>query len=179
MSGLYALFLLLLWCSFLGWLCWRFAKPRFRPPMNGLAAYGLFLLFLPLPLVDEIVGAVQMHWLCEANAKFRLGVKDPERRVTYDASVWEKSRVPGTAIPIFRTQRSYIDTTSGEVVLKFETYDARGGLLVNALFWAEMARNPLVGRDYCTPGGTDDPAERFGFVVDHDYARRRNQGSER
>ena len=38
MSGLYALFLLLLWCSFLGWLCWQFAKRRFTSSRVNAAA---------------------------------------------------------------------------------------------------------------------------------------------
>ena len=63
MSGLYALLLVGLWCWLLGWLSWRFAKPRFKPGTNGLVAFVVFLLFLPLPLAEELAGEVQMHRL--------------------------------------------------------------------------------------------------------------------
>ena len=167
MSGLYALLLVGLWCWLLGWLSWRFAKPRFKPGTNGLVAFVVFLLFLPLPLADEIVGAVQMHRLCEANAKFRLGVADPAGRTTRYVASPSNEDVSGTAIRILHSRIAFVDVDSGEPVLEYDEYDAAAGLFVNAFFWAEMTRSPLIGRGSCTPISRrrESPHKTFGFNV--------------
>lgn len=164
MSGLYALFLLLLWCSFLGWLCWRFAKPRFKSPMNGLVAYGLFLVLIPLPVIDEIVGAWQMNRLCEANAHYRLGVADPAGRTTRYQANPPNEIVEGTITTILHTRSSYIDVATNETVVEFDEYAAKGGLLVRLTF-PGFPNRPAVGKASCSPTRGKSPTLTFDFKV--------------
>lgn len=167
MSGLYALFLLLLWLGFLVWLCPRATAGRVRPAFEDLATVGMFLLLLPLPLADEIVGAVQMNRLCEANAHYRLGVADPAGRTTRSAADPSNEQLKRTAIEILHTRVIYTDLETGERVLEYDDYVASGGLFRRVFFGGEMSMSPFVGRSHCSPTQArgQSPHQTYKFNV--------------
>lgn len=163
MSGIYALLLIALWTSGLSWLCWRLVRRRFRPPINRLIAYILVLILFPLPVIDEIVGAVQMNRLCEKNATYRLGVPDPEGRVTRYRSDPQDERMSGTAVPIFHTRVYYVDTATGETVVTYDRYKAGAGVLGRTFFSWSATGNPFIGRSYCSPDQQLGQSPRLTF----------------
>lgn len=117
---------------------------------TALAAVS-FSVLLPLPIADELIGGYQFRQLCAANAVLRVGVPTPEGRTTKVVIQPANARVPGTAIPIFHSYLEYVDIRTGESVVSFSTYVAKGGLLIRSLGISENNSPLTIGLPGCSP----------------------------
>lgn len=131
------------------WMSRRFLSQR---PWRRYASIGLFMLILPLPVVDEIIGGFQFRALCEEGAKLKI---DEKRILGKDVKLVVTPKdspelIPHTAIPIFHYHYSYRDVYTDEEYAQYETYTAKGGVFIRALGISNN-NSPLIIDDpaYC------------------------------
>ena len=125
---------------------------RLRPgAMRGSAGAVLFVGLLVLPVLDEVIGGFQFRALCAKSPSFRVGVDKPEGRSTRVSFQPANELVAGTTIPIYHSRIDYTDVKTGELVVSFDEYVAKGGLLIRALGISESNAPLTLGRPACSP----------------------------
>ena len=168
MTGLLLVVVSALWVACCVALVRVLTGPMTSLPFRLPIAATLFLALLPAPVVDELVGGFQFRALCEKNANFSLGVPSAEGRTTRYSSNPTNELIPGTAIPIYDTGVLYTDVNSGEVVLSFHRYVAKGGVFIRALGISESNSPITMGRASCSPeqsrGETASRTMKFAVV---------------
>lgn len=151
MTGILLLIVVGLWV----WVCVAVARALMRrlqmQPWRSLAGFTAFAALLVAPVADEIVGGFQFRALCEKNAVFRVGVENPEGRVTRFSANPANEILMGTALTIYDTGIEYIDVQSGEIVVKFHRYVAKGGIFIRSLGISENNSPITMGRPSCSP----------------------------
>ena len=151
MTGIFLLIVVGLWV----WACVAMTRALLRkvPSKGGrwLVAPIAFFVLLALPVVDEIIGGFQFRALCEKNAVLHIGIANPEGRVTKFSANPANEIVPRTAITIYHTQVEYTDVNSGELVVQFHRYVAKGGVFIRTLGISEGNSPITMGRSACSP----------------------------
>lgn len=150
MTGLFLLAVVGLWV----WIAFKLSRriSAFARLGSGKGRLLVFVALMLLPLTDEIVGGTQFRVLCFNNAsEFRLGVADPEGRTTRVTIDPSNEWLRGTAIPIRHSRYYYHDVNTGELVVEFDRYVAKGGLFIRALGISENDSPLTIGRPACSP----------------------------
>lgn len=154
MTGIFLFIVVGLWV----WACVAMTRALLRkvPSKGGrwLVAPLAFSALLALPVADEIIGGFQFRALCEKNAVFHIGVANPEGRVTKFSANPANEIMSGTAIRIYDTGAEYTDVQSGETVVKFHEYVAKGGVFIRTLGISEGNAPITIGRPGCSPEQT-------------------------
>lgn len=156
MSGLLFLVIVALWLWALTWLVDKIGKRLANRPWRPWAKFGIFVLLLPLPLIDEIVGGWQFKRLCEANV-VRIDKEAARGRMVYEERVPYPVPVSGTWINVRKWPFRFLDVTTGEVVVSFDQFLAEGGRLFPGF---DSGHTPLTFKGECHPPGTFDK----GFI---------------
>jgi hypothetical protein len=161
MSGLIFLAVVGLW----GWLAFklsrfisgRLAQGRWAKPLTAL----LFLVLLPLPVIDEIIGGFQFRALCKEKAVLTLNVDEASLKGKTVSTLAEPSNqaVENTAVGIYYSHYSYRDVEDGKELLNFTEIRATGGWLVRALTGQRDITPLTFNQSSCTPL----PQTSFGF----------------
>ena len=152
MVGLIFLAIVGLWV----WLAFKASKAvssritpgRWRRPVTVL----LFLVLLPLPVLDEIIGGFQFRALCEKNAKLKFNV-DPATLKDKSVRAYAKPSheiVGGTLVEITHSHEIYRDAEGGQDLLSFDSYRAKGGLLIRLLSMDDNMM-PMTFTSSCDP----------------------------
>ena len=126
MGGLILLFVIGLWLAFVIWLSKiitkKLPKKWWRIPIGIL----VFTVLLPLPVLDELVGGRQFEKLCKENSTIQVNRATAVGRTVY--YVPEPSvEIKGTWVRVVLQPWRYVDATTGEVVVSYNTLQARGG----------------------------------------------------
>lgn len=142
MIGLLFLATIALWL----WACVVLARflsglvPRlsWRNPVK----WGLFILLLALPFIDEVIGKYQFEALCKANGIESADVsKARGKKVTVEYG--ERSLLGGTIMPIKESNVLFKDAVSGEVLIQHKNYYAVGGWLMRYT-WLSMGSSQTI-----------------------------------
>lgn len=155
MTGLMVLGLTVAWFMVVVSLTVYIANRFTRSLAKSAAAAIAFPLLLVTPVADELMGKWQFRGLCEKNAVFRKHVTNLEGRTTRVTFQPSNELVSRTAIPIYHSRERYVDVSTGELVLEFDWYVAKGGLLVRSLGVSEWNRPIVMARASCSPTQTD------------------------
>jgi hypothetical protein len=151
MTGIFLIVLVAIWL----WACVAMTRAVTRripaSAWRALTALMIFLAMLISPVIDEIVGGFQFRALCEKNAVLQIGVEHPEGRTTRFSADPTNAIVPGTVIPIYDTGVNYTDVATGERVVAFHKYVAKGGVLIQNLGISESNSPITMGRHFCSP----------------------------
>jgi hypothetical protein len=165
MTGLLvlALFGLWIWAVFKlsRWIGGQVQGGRWRWPIAAL----VFAALLPLPVIDELIGGRQLDSLCRDKAVMKIDeAKIKGRRVRYSAEPLDQ-RVPAIAIPVTFTLGVLRDLESNEILGSRGRYNAKGGILVQAM-GASESDSPMFAQSYCAPTeGWGEAAKRVGFTI--------------
>lgn len=150
MTGIFLLLVVGLWA----WLSLKLAVKVTRKLSSsndgGFFILFFFLLFMAIPVSDEIVGGFQFRALCSEHAVFRFGVSNLEGRTTKLTISPSHAIVPRTTIPISYSGYEYRDVTTDELVVKYRDYSASGGGLIRLLGISE-SNSPLTFEGSCSP----------------------------
>ena len=119
----------------------------------------LYLALLPLPLIDEIVGKRQFEKLCSENATVQVDRAKATGRTVYLANLPDVE-IKGTWVRVVSKKWRYIDATTGETVVSYNTLQAVGGRFILALGISEGGV-PLTFKGFCEPEGRVDPLKLF------------------
>ena len=152
------LFLAALWIA----AAYRIARiaTRILPASGWRALVGvlLFLVLLPLPLADEIVGKVQFERLCEEDATIHVDRAKAAGRTVYLADL-PSSEASGTWVRIVVKPWHYLDAKTNEVVISYNVLWASGGRVIRTL--GDTGGAPLTFRGYCQPKNLVSPDKLF------------------
>jgi hypothetical protein len=121
---------------------------------------GLFVLILPLPLVDEIVGGRQFEQLCKENSTIHVDRVSAAGKTVYLAELPD-TQIDGAWVPIRKQPWTFVDVTTGETIISYNIFYATGGRLIRTLGISE-GNVPLTFKGSCAPTG-DDRANVFIF----------------
>lgn len=141
----------------------RITPGRWRRPVTVL----LFLMLLPLPVLDEIIGGFQFRALCEKNAKLKFNVDPATLKGKTIRSIADPLNrdVEGTLVRIYYSHFSYRDVESDKELLNYTEYYAKGGLLVRTLSF-DSNITPMTFTFTCSPLPQTDFGFKFAKIND-------------
>jgi hypothetical protein len=126
--------------------------------------FSLSAIVIVLPIADELVGGVQFRSLCRERATaFEVGVPNPAGRVTRLLISRPESGVPATWLPIRHWREEYHDSSTGELVVASNFYQAEPGLLMRAI---GLPIGPFfAGESTCGPERGVSASIQYNFTV--------------
>lgn len=155
MTGLFLLLVFIIWLIILFWTVRLITKKFSQCWWGGWLRVLLLIGLLPLPLVDEIMAKPQFEQLCKENSTVQMDREKAKGKMVHLDFPLPQEYVQGTWIPIHIQHWRYVDVTTGEVVIGFNLLHATGGWLMRLLGVSE-AKEPLIFKGYCEPGGNFD-----------------------
>lgn len=151
MIGIFFIVIFTIWFFFSKTLSWHLTK-NINIKEKIVIRYILFLLFLILPALDEIVGGFQFRSLCKHEAQI---VYDKEKligRAVY-SELSESKKIEYLVITIFSQTWFYRDIKTHESLMRYKTFDAEGGWLSRAINFQNLGK-PFTFNGHCGPGWT-------------------------
>lgn len=164
MIGLIAFAILFTWIAVVIWTARRVSHAmRIKPSLRPLVSVGASVVIFFLPVADELTARPLFRTLCEKSAHVDLKVQSTRDRIVRITVNPSDERVSGMPIPTVRNHFIYQDSSTGEVVIEYDMFQAHGGLVSHVI---PLSRGyPITGSFFCSPE-TDGPiAEKYGFVV--------------
>lgn len=159
MSGLFVLFIAVAWFFFVLWLTVMLTRKMQLGAMTTIVGGGFFLLLLVAPIADEIVGGRQFAKLCEENSTIQVDRAKAAGRTVYLNSLPEKN-IQDTWVPVSLQRWQFVDVTTGEPVVNYNTLRAKGGWFIRALGIFE-GNEPLTFKSTCAPKNRPASTETF------------------
>jgi hypothetical protein len=150
MLGLLVFIIAAVWLCIAMWLANLITWKLPDRPWGNLACILALVVLFPLPLIDEIAGKMQFEQLCNEYSEIEVNRREAAGKTVYLAPTSEIS-AQGTWVPIRRKQWRYLDATTDELVVSYNTFHASGGLLVRTLKLWE-GDTPMTFDGYCAPG---------------------------
>ena len=154
MSGIILILVALLWVVIAFVVVWLIGKLLPKIWWVFLLRVALFFALLPLPIVDELLGAKQFEQLCKENSTIQVDRAKAAGKTVYYANQ-PSVRVEGTWVPVRQKRWQFVDMQTGEIVVSYTTLEASAGLLGPASF------RPLTFEGYCAP--KNPPASAASF----------------
>lgn len=156
MGGLILFFVIGLWLAFAIWLSKTITKKLpiawWRIPV-GVLVFGVLLL---LPVIDEIVGGRQFEQLCKDNSTIQVNRATAVGKTVYLAQTPDVE-IKGTSVRVVLKPWRYVDATTGELVVSYNTLQAVGGRFLKI----SEGHVPLTFNGYCAPGGSRVYADKL------------------
>lgn len=149
MTGIYLLFVVVVWLAVVIWLTRiitnKLPATWWRNPVGML----VFVVLLPLPLIDEIVGGRQFERLCKENSMIQVDRATAVGKTVYFVPQPDVE-IEGTWVRVVLQPKRFVDATTGEVVVSYNELIAVGGWLIRSLGISEGGM-PLTFRGTCVP----------------------------
>ena len=150
MAGLFFLLIVILWLFVVYWLSKlavrNLSKTRWRIPLRLL----IFAVLLPSPLIDEIVGGRQFEHLCKENSTIQVDRATAVGKTVYLAEA-PNVGIKGTWVRVVLQPRRFVDATTGEPVISYNSLTAGRGWFIRMLDIGE-GDMPLTFKGWCKPG---------------------------
>jgi hypothetical protein len=167
MTGLFLIVVVFAWLVavvFLtSWLMKRVSiKPKSVRMVVGLL---IFVLLLPLPVADEIVGGYQFRELCRQGAVLRIDAEKAKGRTVKVVIEPSNEIIPGTAITIYHSHESYRDVATEEEIANLDRYTAKGGWFIRMLGISEKNAPITIGDPGCVPENWAVFPKHYGFTL--------------
>jgi hypothetical protein len=164
MSGLFLIAVVGLWI----WLAFklsrfigiRIAGGRWVVPLSAL----LFLVLLPMPVIDEIIGGFQFRALCKRYAVQTIDEQNVRGARVVSVGGRDGWDAPDTVIPVRIQPWIYQDATTQKVLISYHTLHAEGGVLIRTLGISET-RSPLLFSRSCAPPNERAFIKAFNVVI--------------
>jgi hypothetical protein len=158
MTGIILLLVTGLWLYFVFWLTKVITK-NFLTKWVMPSRILLSLAILPVPLIDEIIGGRQFEQLCKENSTIQVDRVKAAGKTVYLADRPDMA-IEGTWVPIRMQPWTFVDATTGETVVSFNTLIAGGGRFIRTLGISEGGV-PLTFRSTCVPENRPLTVEGF------------------
>lgn len=147
--GLFILALLLIWFGVL-WCVVKGIAWRVDHPYKGLISAFAIVAAYPLPVADEIVGAIQFRDLCKQQVIYKDPDMEKKRGAVLKFLQHEEKKVDGKALSITSELWEFINESDQSVMIKYVVFDTRGGFLARN-FYMQEGRGPLLFSGACQP----------------------------
>ncbi|MFB9244126.1 hypothetical protein IV454_32410 [Massilia antarctica] len=147
--GLYYLALLLIWFGVLWWvvkgLTWRLDHRYKR-----LISLIVIVIVYPLPLADEIIGAIQFSKLCEHQVIYKDPDMEKKRGARLIFDPHEKRQIEGKALPMTSELWEFVNESDKSVMLSYVVFNTGQGRLTRHAQLNEGG-SPLIFSGVCYP----------------------------
>lgn len=157
MTGIYLLFVAVIWMAVVIWLSKTIARKLPSATWRIPVAIVIFSALLPLPLIDEIVGGRQFKQLCKDNSQIHANKATAAGRTVYLAEV-PFIEIKDTWVRVVLRPWRYLDATTNEPVISYNILMADGGWLIRSM-GISSGGVPLTFKGSCEPGGVIDPVK--------------------
>ncbi|QPI50076.1 hypothetical protein IV454_00035 [Massilia antarctica] len=149
--GLYYLALLLIWFGVLWWvvkgLTWRLDHRYKR-----LISLIVIVIVYPLPLADEIIGAIQFSKLCEHQVIYKDPDMEKKRGARLIFDPHEKRQIEGKALPMTSELWEFVNESDKSVMLSYVVFNTgQAGDAFDSTCPAQRGRSPLIFSGVCYP----------------------------
>jgi hypothetical protein len=159
MTGIFLLFVMAIWLGIAVWLGKIIATRLPATRWRGAVGMLIVALLLPLPLIDEIVGARQFKQLCKENSAIQMNRVTAVGKTVYLARTPDVE-IKGTWVRVVLKPWRFVDSTTGESVVSYNTLMADGGRLIRTLGISEGGV-PLTFKGTCVPPNRPGSIETF------------------
>lgn len=149
MTGILLLIVIAIWGAIVVWLAKMITKKLPKTWWHNLIDILVCMVLLPLPLIDEIVGARQFEQLCKDNSTIQVDRATAVGKTVYFVPQPDVE-VKGTWVRIVLKTHLFIDAATGENVVSYNTLIAEGGRFIRSLGIFEGGM-PLTFRGTCVP----------------------------
>ncbi len=105
----------------------------------------VFLVLLPLPIVDEIVGRYQFKELCVRHAEVRVDRQKAAGKTLYLDEL-PPVEIKGPWVTVMSKPWRYLDVNTGETIVSYDVLNALGGNVLQAL---GLSASPLTFSGIC------------------------------
>lgn len=159
MSGLFLLGVLALWLVLVVWMARLLTKSIKREWLQVISLYAAIVLIFPLIVIDELITAPQFKKLCEEGTKLTF---DPEK-IRGKTIFLDENPQPDISVGLLRGYYipwRYLDATTKETLISYNSYHIKGGLLIRMLGISETTA-PLTMRRYCS---TNEHPDQKNFL---------------
>lgn len=112
---------------------------------RGWISIPLFLLLLPMPVMDEIIGGRQFEQLCKNNSTIQVDRKTAVGRTVYLKDVPDEI-IKDKWMPMRLERWRFVDATTGELVMSYNILHATRS-------WLRLTESgyPFTFDGYCSP----------------------------
>lgn len=155
MTGLLLIFVAVIWLVIALFLIAFIASKIPGRALSLVISIPLFIVLLPMPLMDEIIGGRQFEQLCKENSTIQVDELKAAGKKVYLAEL-PSIQINDKWVPISLQPWRFLDVTTSETVVSYNTLKATGGIFIRTLGISE-GRVPLTFKSFCEPGGVVDP----------------------
>jgi hypothetical protein len=149
MSGLLLLSVFLAWLIIVACIAAVIVRILPKKWWSYAIAAAVFLMLMPLPLIDEINAKPLFQSLCSNEAKVIADRPDIKGRTTwFDRS--EETKIFLGSIPVRKIKWIFVDSTTQEPVYHYVVFEAQGGRFMKFLGISETG-GPLLFNGTCAP----------------------------
>ena len=160
MGGLIFFAVIGIWCllvvGFVVWVVKKMPDKWWRIPIS----FFMLVILLILPVIDEVVGGWQFKKLCEANADIQVDKETAVGRTVYFVSQ-TAIEIEGAWVRIVLKIHEFVDSTTGEVVVSYNTLRANGGAFFGG---ASQSGVPLLFNGTCVPKNRPASVDTFKLL---------------
>ena len=145
MTGLLLIFVAVIWLVIALFLI-AFIASKIPGRVLSLAiSIPLFIVLLPMPLMDEIIGGRQFEQLCKENSTIQVDRKTASGRTVYFDEVPDEI-IKDKWMPIRLERWRFVDATTGELVMSYNILHATRS-------WLRLTESgyPFTFDGYCSP----------------------------
>lgn len=120
------------------------------------------VIVYPLPLADELVGAVQFGMLCASQEAYVAPDAEKKKGTNVLAIIHEDEYLAGKAIPMTSTVHEVVSESDKSLIVRFVTVTAHNGFLTRK-FQLNEGGSPLLFSGYC------DQKVRHTLFTDYNF----------
>lgn len=131
MIGLMALFFVVLWVIFSGFVSFLITKKISSDGYKTVVMLILFSILFVAPIVDDILGGVQFRLLCSNDSVAYVNVEKSRNKELFEYS--NEAVMSGYILPTKQHEFFFKDKATNEVVVSWRRYESSGGWLSRAI----------------------------------------------
>jgi MFS family permease len=124
-----------------------------------LFGIAVFVILLPLPLVDELVGKGQFEELCKEHSTIHVDREKAAGKTVYLTDL-PRIEIKGPWVRVLMRQWRFVDVETGKIVISYETLQAESGRFIRALGLSEGSV-PLTFNQQCASGNIPKAANEL------------------
>ncbi|NHZ67101.1 hypothetical protein [Massilia genomosp. 1] len=147
--GLFYLVLLLIWFGVLWWVVKGIAR-CVDNRHKALVATIIIAIVYPLPLADEIIGAIQLANLCRHQVIYKDPAMAKKRGARLIFVAHEENGIDGMALPTNSKIWDFVYESDKSLMLRYEVFRMGQGFLARN-FQLNEGGNPLTFTGVCYP----------------------------
>jgi energy-coupling factor transporter transmembrane protein EcfT len=163
MTGLLLIFAAVIWLVIALFIIAFIASKIPGRALSLVISIPLFIVLLPMPIMDEIIGGRQFEQLCKENSAVKVNRTTAVGKIVYYVPQ-PNVEIKGTWVRVVMQPSQFVDATTGELVFSYNTLLATGGRFIRALGISE-GNMPLTFNGSCGPEDTKNLVKSLAITT--------------